>query len=144
VKFAHVFVATALAFAFPAHAEPSKEIPSEDRDAQPLRPPTPSYPELAARVGMPGRCIVRFDVTSDGLPINIVPHCTYTVFCKSAADAVAQVKFAPKVVGGQRLERVDVVYPLEYRIGNTQEEIEASYLLIRDKPLKPCLGGLVS
>lgn len=116
MKFAAAFIALALVATGPAGAEPYKEIPSEDRDAQPVRPPRPFYPMLAQYFGVSGRCEVRFDVDQRGYPRQIRPYCTHTVFCKSARDAVGQVMFKPKILGGRAVTRQNVVYPLEYNI----------------------------
>ena len=50
-----------------------------DRDAQPIRPPTPSYPQRAAERGTEGSCDVRFDVDTRGRPYNITATCTDSV-----------------------------------------------------------------
>ena len=42
-----------------------------DRDAQPIRPPAPSYPQRAQERGKEGTCDVRFDVDTRGRPYNI-------------------------------------------------------------------------
>ncbi|MBR9835548.1 MAG: energy transducer TonB, partial [Alphaproteobacteria bacterium] len=39
-----------------------------DRDAQPIRPPLPTYPTRAAERGVEGSCDVRFDVDTRGRP----------------------------------------------------------------------------
>lgn len=87
-----------------------------DRDAQPIRPPTPSFPQRAAERGLSGNCDVRFDVDTRGKPYNIVATCTDSVFKSEAERAVSRVEFAPKIVRGQAVERRNVVYPLEFKI----------------------------
>lgn len=87
-----------------------------DRDAQPIRPPTPSFPQRAAERGISGSCDVRFDVDTRGKPYNIVATCTDSVFKSEAERAVSRVEFAPKIVRGQAVERRNVVYPLEFKI----------------------------
>lgn len=87
-----------------------------DRDAQPIRPPTPSFPQRAAERGLSGSCDVRFDVDTRGKPYNIVATCTDSVFKSEAERAVSRVEFAPKIVRGQAVERRNVVYPLEFKI----------------------------
>ena len=116
MKFVQVCLASLLAFAVPAYSEPYKEVPSEDRDAQPIRPPQPFYPALAARAGMPGVCVVLFDVDRRGATINMQPHCSHRIFCQSASEAIAGALFSPKTVDGQPTVRFNVVYPLEYKI----------------------------
>jgi periplasmic protein TonB len=87
-----------------------------DRDAQPIRPPTPSYPQRAQERGLSGKCDVRFDVDTRGKPYNVQATCTDSVFKSEAERAVSRVEFAPKIVRGKAVERRNVVYPLEFNI----------------------------
>ena len=87
-----------------------------DRDAQPIRPPTPSYPQRALERGKEGSCDVRFDVDTRGRPYNISATCTDSIFKREAERAVSKVEFAPKIVRGKPAERRNVVYPLEFNI----------------------------
>lgn len=87
-----------------------------DRDAQPIRPPMPTFPQRAAERGLSGSCDVRFDVDTRGKPYNISANCTDNVFKSEAERAVSRVEFAPKIVRGQAVERRNVVYPLEFKI----------------------------
>ncbi len=87
-----------------------------DRDAQPIRPPTASFPQRAAERGISGSCDVRFDVDTRGKPYNIQATCTDSVFKSEAERAVSKVEFAPKIVRGQAVERRNVIYPLEFKL----------------------------
>lgn len=87
-----------------------------DRDAQPIRQPTPSYPQRAQERGLSGSCDVRFDVDTRGKPYNVAATCTESVFKSEAERAVSRVEFAPKIVRGKAVERRNVVYPLEFNI----------------------------
>ena len=89
-----------------------------DRDAQPIRPPTPSFPQRAAERGIEGSCEVRFDVDTKGFPYNIEADCTDRIFVREATRAVSKVQFAPKIVRGQAAERRNVVYPLEFKLSD--------------------------
>lgn len=89
-----------------------------DRDAQPIRPPVPTYPSRAAERGTEGTCEVRFDVDTRGRPYNVQATCSDSVFKREAERAVSRVEFAPKIVRGQPAERRNVVYPLEFRLDN--------------------------
>lgn len=89
-----------------------------DRDAQPVRPPVPSYPSRAAERGIEGSCDVRFDVDVRGRPYNIEASCSDRVFKREAERAVSRVEFAPKIVRGQAAERRNVVYPLEFKLAD--------------------------
>nr|WP_321362363.1 TonB family protein [uncultured Hyphomonas sp.] len=87
-----------------------------DRDAQPIRPPVPTYPQRAAERGIEGSCEVRFDVDTRGKPYNIQATCSDNVFKREAERAVGRVEFAPKIVRGKAAERRNVVYPLEFKL----------------------------
>lgn len=87
-----------------------------DRDAQPISPPQVSYPQRAAERGTEGTCEVRFDVNGRGEPYNVVADCTDSVFVREAERAVSRVRFAPKIVRGQAVERRNVVYPLDFQL----------------------------
>lgn len=87
-----------------------------DRDAQPIRPPVPTYPQRAAERGIEGSCEVRFDVDTRGKPYNIQATCSDSVFVREAERAVGRVEFAPKIVRGKAAERRNVVYPLEFKL----------------------------
>jgi protein TonB len=87
-----------------------------DRDAQPIRPPAPSYPQRAQERGLSGSCDVRFDVDTRGKPYNVAATCTDALFKSEAERAVSKVEFAPKIVRGKAVERRNVVYPLEFNI----------------------------
>lgn len=88
-----------------------------DRDAQPIRPPVVSYPRRAQERGTEGTCEVRFDVDTRGKPYNVTPVCSDSVFQREAKRAVEGVEFAPKIVRGKPVERRNVVYPIEFKLG---------------------------
>ena len=96
----------------------------EDRDAQPINPPVPSYPLEAAMMDLPGACFVRFDVDVEGLPVNITATCTDEIFCSESKRAISRVFFAPKIVDGEPVMRTDVVYPLEYQLEVWDSELQ--------------------
>ena len=87
-----------------------------DRDAQPIRPPTPSFPQRAAERGIEGTCDVRFDVDTRGRPYNVQAACSNDMFTREAERAVSRVEFAPKIIRGKAAERKNVVYPLEFKL----------------------------
>ncbi len=143
MKFTQMLVALALAFVFPAHAEPYREIPSEDRDAQPIRPPQPVYPMLAAYFGMSGRCDVRFNVDKRGFARQVRPFCSHQAFCKSARDAVGAVVFTPKVLNGQPVPRLNVVYPLWYTY-DAEAVSDAGQAIMAAKEVTACESEPIS
>lgn len=85
-----------------------------DRKAQPIRPPSPTYPTRAAERGIEGNCNVKFDVDSRGRPFNIVAECTDQVFKREAERSVGKVEFAPKIVRGKPVERRNVIFPIQF------------------------------
>ena len=87
-----------------------------DRDAQPIRPPVPTYPTRAAERGIEGTCDVRFDVDVRGRPYNVQAECSDNIFRREAVRAVSRVEFAPKIVRGKAAERRNVVYPLDFQL----------------------------
>lgn len=89
-----------------------------DRDAQPIRPPVPTYPDRAAQRGTEGSCDVKFNVDTRGKPKDIVATCTDSVFKRAAERAVSKVEFAPKIIRGKAAERRNVVYPIEFKLSN--------------------------
>jgi len=89
-----------------------------DRDAQPIRPPVPTYPSRAQERGTEGTCDVRFDVDTRGRPYNVEATCTDSIFKREAIRAVSKVEFAPKIIRGKAAERRNVVYPLEFRLAD--------------------------
>ena len=97
-----------------------------DRDAQPIRPPAPSYPPMALMFRLEGYCEVRFSVDEAGYPFGLSTSCTQPVFCYQSKAAVSKVQFEPKRIDGRVVPRFDVVYPLEYRLGSSDKEIDRS------------------
>lgn len=91
-------------------------IVMDDSMARPLAPPVVRYPTSAASIGLEGNCEVRFDVSVMGTPEQVEATCTDRAFVKEAERAVKRVQFAPKIVRGQRAERRNVLYPLEFRL----------------------------
>ncbi len=89
-----------------------------DRDAQPIRPPVPTFPQRALERGIEGSCDVRFDVDVRGRPYNLSATCDESIFKREAERAVSRVEFAPKIVRGQAVERRNVVYPLEFQLAD--------------------------
>ncbi len=89
-----------------------------DRDAQPIRPPVPTYPSRAAERGIEGFCEVRFDVDTRGRPYNVQADCDDRIFKREAERAVSKVEFAPKIIRGKAAERRNVVYPLEFKLAD--------------------------
>lgn len=101
-------------------------------DAVPVTPPLPSYPPMAAFLGIQGYCEVRFDVDERGYAFNLFTSCTEYVFCYQSKKSVSAVTFVPAYEGGAPRVRTNVVYPLEYRLeGFDSASIDRSRI-------KPC------
>lgn len=120
--------------------------PTDDGDAQPIRPPVPSYPMEAAMLDLSGACDVRFDVDVEGLPVNIRAACTDAIFCSESERAISRALFEPKIVDGEPTMRTDVVYPLEYRLETCYPALEQSVskAVEDDAELLPCEPVAVS
>jgi len=87
-----------------------------DRDAQPIRPPVPTYPNRALERGKEGTCEVKFNVDVKGKPYDVRATCTDNIFKREAERAVSRSEFAPKIVRGRPAEYKNVIYPLEFSI----------------------------
>lgn len=74
-----------------------------NRDEQPIVRVSPIYP-LSAN-GRTATCDVRFSLNEKGVPFNIVPNCSASVFERPVSRAVAKWKYAPKLVDGQPVVR---------------------------------------
>ncbi|RIJ28821.1 hypothetical protein D1222_10605 [Henriciella algicola] len=97
---------------------------AQDRDAQPLTSPQPSYPFLASLFNVQGACEVRFSVDEEGLPFGLTTQCTQPIFCHEAERAVSRVRFLPKLVDGIPTVRRNVIYPLEFRFWQYDPETD--------------------
>lgn len=87
-----------------------------DRNTQPIDHPTPDYPIDLASAGVSARCDNYFDVSPEGLVINLDVKCGHPGFVTSSRNAVASLRFEPKRVDGVAVIRKGVVYPLEYTV----------------------------
>lgn len=84
------------------------------RNAQPINPPVPTYPQAAASAGLEASCAAMFDVNKDGRPEEILTACSSPIFNTSAFAATETLRFSPKVVDGRRVRQLNVVYPYMY------------------------------
>ncbi len=90
-----------------------------DRDAQPMVRIPPVYPPRAAEQGVQGNCIMNFDVSPDGVPINIrASSCTSSLFERTSIRAVEKWKYAPKIVDGAPVSRTGVVTQIDYQLAD--------------------------
>lgn len=84
------------------------------RNDQPISPPRPVYPQAAVSNGLEAMCYALMDVTPAGHPDEILTACSSAAFNAATYEAASQLKFAPKIVDGRQVRRLNVVYPLQY------------------------------
>ena len=89
-----------------------------DRDVQPIDLPKPVYPTDLAQEDISARCDGYFDVNPAGYVINLEVKCGHPGFVDSAKNALATLRFEPKLVDGQAVQRKGLVYPLWYMIAD--------------------------
>ncbi|MEE2878952.1 MAG: energy transducer TonB [Pseudomonadota bacterium] len=84
------------------------------RNDEPKVRPSPTYPATAARIGLEAMCYAMMDVTPSGDPEEILTACSSPAFNAATYEAIRTVKFAPKVIDGRQVRRLNVVYPVQY------------------------------
>jgi len=90
-----------------------------DRNAQPLVRIPPQYPPRAAERGTEGTCNMRFDVTPDGTPTNVVAvNCTSSLFERASIRSVERWRYSPKVENGVPVARRGVETDIEFRMAD--------------------------
>nr|WP_070960537.1 energy transducer TonB [Hyphomonas sp. Mor2] len=89
-----------------------------DRNMQPIEHPIPVYPEGLAIQSVSARCENYFDVTPEGYVTNLEVKCGHPGFVNSSRNAIATLRFEPKIVNGEAVTRTGVVYPIEYWIND--------------------------
>jgi len=86
-----------------------------DRDAEPIENPTwVVYPTPMLEAGIGANCEAKFDVSKDGVPIDIHVTCSHDGFVQSTFAATERLRFAPKLIDGEPTIRQGVVYPYQY------------------------------
>ncbi|MFN3213546.1 MAG: energy transducer TonB [Henriciella sp.] len=94
-----------------------------DRDAQPIDLPRPEYPIDLAKQGVSAHCDNYFDVSPEGYVINLEVKCGHPGFVDSSRNAVASLKFEPKMVDGVAVKRKGVVYPLVFQMADDEDNL---------------------
>ena len=90
------------------------KIAISDADAQPLVRIPPIMPPRAERSG---HCKVRFDVSPEGQPFNIVStYCTQSLFERASIKSVQKWKYKPKTVEGRSVARSGVESKITFRL----------------------------
>ncbi len=92
----------------------SFKIAVSDRDAQPLVRIPPIMPPRAEKSG---HCKVRFDVSPQGQPFNVVAtYCTSSVFKRASIKSVEKWKYNPKIVDGRAVARRGVESQITFQL----------------------------
>jgi len=97
------------------------KIAVSDRDAQPLVRIPPIMPPRADKSG---HCKVRFDVSPQGAPFNVVAtYCTGSVFKRASLKSVQKWKYNPKIVNGRTVARKGVESQITFRLTDERGNI---------------------
>lgn len=97
------------------------KIAVSDRDAQPLVRIPPIMPPRAEKSG---HCRVRFDVSPEGAPFNVVAtYCTQSLFERATVKSVQKWKYNPKIVDGRSVSRKGVENKVTYRLTDERGKI---------------------
>lgn len=99
----------------------SFKITVSDRDAQPLVRIPPIMPPRAEKSG---HCKVRFSVSPEGAPFNVVTtYCTNSVFKRPSIKSVQKWKYNPKIVDGRAVARQGVESTITFRLTDERGNI---------------------
>ena len=97
------------------------KIAVSDRDAQPLVRIPPIMPPRAEKSG---HCKVRFDVSPQGAPFNVITtYCTGSVFKRPSVKSVQKWKYNPKIVDGRSVARKGVESQITFRLTDERGNI---------------------
>ena len=97
------------------------KIAVSDRDAQPLVRIPPIMPPRAEKSG---HCRVKFDVSPEGAPFNVMTtFCTQRLFERSTIKSVQRWKYNPKIVDGRAVARNGVENKVTYRLTDERGRI---------------------
>ncbi len=99
----------------------SFKIAVSDRDAQPLVRIPPVMPQRAEKSG---HCRVRFDVSPEGAPFNVVTtYCTQSLFERATIKSVEKWKYNPKMDDGRPVARRGVESKITFRLTDERGKI---------------------
>lgn len=89
-----------------------------DTNAQPIVRIPPVYPVREAERGVEGDCLLQFDVTTQGSPVNIqVLECASSGFARESVRAVERWRYNPRVRNGVPEMYRGVQTRLEFNLG---------------------------
>lgn len=96
-------------------------ITVSDRDPQPLVRIAPMMPPRAERSG---HCKVRFNVSAEGTPYDVVTtYCTQSLFERATIKSVSKWKFNPKIDNGRPVAMTGVENKVTYRLKDERGNI---------------------
>ncbi len=99
----------------------SFSIAVSDRDAQPLVRIPPIMPPRAEKSG---HCKVRFDVSPEGQPFNVIStYCSSSVFKRSSIKSVQKWKYQPKIQDGRPVARTGVESQITYKLADERGKL---------------------
>ncbi len=108
-------------FETPTIDRSSFKIAVSDRDAQPLVRIPPIMPTRAEKSG---HCNVKFDVSPEGAPFNVVAtYCTQSLFERASTKSVTKWKYNPKIVDGRSVSRSGVESKITFRLTDERGNI---------------------
>lgn len=94
----------------------SFKIAVSDRDAQPLVRIPPVMPPRAEKSG---HCKMRFDVSPEGAPFNVVAtYCTQRLFERASIKSVQKWKYNPKMQDGRPISRSGVETKITFKLAD--------------------------
>lgn len=82
----------------------------------PLNEPEITYPIIESARVLEADCETVFDLSDEGLPINIEVECTHTAFVRATKRAIASLHYPPKSVSRPEVKRTNYRYPISFRI----------------------------
>ena len=102
------------AFPLPTLNMKMLDIVTPDKDAQPLvRIP----PQMPPRAEKSGHCKVRFNVSPEGQPFDVVTtYCTQNLFERPSIRSVQKWKYNPKIQDGRPVGRTGVESKISFRL----------------------------
>jgi len=81
-------------------------------------------PIMPPRAEKSGHCKVRFDVSPEGQPFNVVTtFCTQSVFKRPSTKSVQKWKYNPKIVDGRATARKGVETKITFRLADERGNI---------------------
>jgi len=97
------------------------QITVSDRDAQPLVRIPPIMPPRAEKSG---HCKVRFSVSPEGAPFDVVAtYCTESLFERPTVKSVQKWKYNPKIQDGRPVGRTGVESRITFRLADERGNV---------------------